>query len=71
MWYWDSFVSQYFDFSYQYLSRSAICGGQSGTGIVLSPSTSVSHISIFQIVRFVADEVALGQFCLLYFGSPL
>lgn len=38
---------------------------------ILSPSTSVSHISIFQIVRFVADEVALGQFCLLYFGSPL
>jgi hypothetical protein len=30
----------------------------------MSPSTSVSHISIFQIVRFLADKVALGQFCL-------
>ena len=37
----NSFVSQYFGLSYQYLSNSAICGGQSGTGTVLSPSTSI------------------------------
>ena len=36
-----SFVSQYFGFSYQYLSNRAICGGKSGTGTVLSPNTSV------------------------------
>jgi len=30
----------------------------------VSPSTSGSHISTFPIERFLADKVALGQFCL-------
>jgi len=58
-WHWDSCVSQYFGFSYQYLTNSAIRGGHSGTGTVLYPNTSGSHISIFPKVRFVADKVAL------------
>ena len=60
----NSCVSQYLGFSYQYLSNSAIRGGQSGTVTVVSPSTSGSHISILPTVRFVADTVGLGQFCI-------
>jgi len=63
-WHWDSIVSHYFGISYQYHSKSAICDGQSGTGTVLFPITSVSHTSIIPIARFVADKVALGQYCI-------